>query len=100
MVMVVQLEMMVSSRRPRQVEACLLSYSNLMEGGFAMVEGNNRMMDKELSLLRAVPVCQIIVCLHIMAHLVVGREMMFVEMNPKQCLVWCILFYSFLPMHH
>ena len=52
MVMVVQLEMMVSSRRPRQVEACLLSYSNLMEGGFAMVEGDNRMMDKELSLPR------------------------------------------------
>ena len=52
MVMAVQLEMMVSSRRPWQVEACLLPYSNLMQGGFAMVEGDNRMMDKELSLLR------------------------------------------------
>jgi hypothetical protein len=45
MVMVVQLEMMVRSRRPRQVEACLLAYSNLMEGGFAMAEGDDRMME-------------------------------------------------------
>lgn len=70
-----------------------------MEGGLAMAEGDNRMMDKELSQLRYLYARSLLEYI-LWANLIVGREMMFVEMNPMQCLVCCIVSCSFLAMHH